>query len=99
MHVQKIGDVEISKFSEIDSPWSSEPNWLFPTVERDFAEEQCSWLGPRLIEPTDLKLYLSFHSSRCQNAPSHHSCGHLQRKSQATSVDAGMEQPADAIHR
>ncbi|BCZ79975.1 MBL fold metallo-hydrolase [Paraburkholderia terrae] len=61
MQVQKIGDIEIRKVSEIDS-LEFEPIWLFPTVDLDFVKEQRSWLGPHLIEPTELKLYLSFHS-------------------------------------
>lgn len=61
MHVQKIGGIEVRKVTETDKSEFG-PTRLFPTVDLNFVKEQRSWLGPQLIEPAELKLYLSFHS-------------------------------------
>jgi glyoxylase-like metal-dependent hydrolase (beta-lactamase superfamily II) len=61
MKVQKVGNVEIHKVSEIDK-MAMDANWLFPSIDRELVAGQRSWLGPDFIEPVELKLYLSFHS-------------------------------------
>ncbi|CDY78519.1 Beta-lactamase-like [Caballeronia glathei] len=61
MQIQKIGNTEIRKVSEIDR-MALNADWLFPSIDPAFLDAQRGWLGPDFIDPVQFKLYLSFHT-------------------------------------
>lgn len=61
MRQLSLGSITVDRVGEIDEMWV-DGSWLYPNMEAGTVRRHASELGPRLVDPAQEKLCMSFHS-------------------------------------